>query len=600
MSLLMDALRKAELEKKKAAERLEQTVEHAQVSDGDIVEEQQPEPEAESTSEHHITRMNRTHVRSKEEIFAATAQLSLEPIERIIKHEKPDSENLDQAARELSEDLTIGLPIDQEQPEEETAEVEQTTEFPQLEIAGDQTEELDQELDAGADSPLDESFHDEEISTGREIPGLYDETIQGEAYRPQEAERVYDETLPGVSAVELAHDLGEENQPTPVAAQTVFTAGATKQVSLRNKWPIIVGLVVVVAIAGSIIVYQSVTPLVNDIPERQLAGDLDIRQPPETTPTPPTVPESGTTTPAVAEQPPQQPVPAGQEQQPQQQPPQEQAPAKPAETVTQTTPATTGQPAAGEDVTEPQPGETTPGESVASTGQPPVIAAGAEQAPDEETPASNQLKQPGPELIKISRSQGVDQHSKVLGDAYAAFQSGDLDQARSKYEEAIKYLPDNRDALLGLGAIAMKEGDLTRVYEIYSRLYKLNPHDPVARAVLVNMDYQTDPVSRESTLKLMIDKNPKEAFLYFALGNVYASQSRWAEAQQAYFDAYRNNSSNPDYALNLAISLDHMSQFKTALDYYNTALKLAGDQTPAFDSAAVRNRIQTLAAAKVD
>ena len=189
---------------------------------------------------------------------------------------------------------------------------------------------------------------------------------------------------------------------------------------------------------------------------------------------------------------------------------------------------------------------------------------------------------------------------KVLNDAYIAFQSGDIKAARSKYEEAVKLFPDNRDALLGLGAIAMKEGDLTRVYEIYSRLYKLDPRDPVARGVLVNMDNQTDPVSRETVLKLMINDHPKEAFLYFALGNVYAAQSRWPEAQQAYFDAYSKNSSNPDYALNLAISLDHIGQTRAALDYYNTALKLADNQSSGFDSATILARIQTLSTAHIN
>ena len=610
MSLLMDALRKAELEKKKAAERLEQTVEHAQVSEGEVVEDQEPEAEAESTSEHQITRMDRTHVRSKEEIFAATAQLSLEPIERIIKHERPDSEDLDNAARELSEDLNVDITADH-QVKDQGADMEDTMVFPQIELTGDQTEELDQELDTGTDSPLDESFHDELISTDREIPGIYDETIQGEAYHPQETERVYDETLPGVSAAELARDLGEENQPTPVAAQTVFTAGATRQVSLRNKWPIIVGLVLIVVLAVSIIIYQSVTPLVSEIPTRQLAGDLDLVKPPPEPPTvaqttPPATPGSGSTTPAQANQQPQE-VATAKPTETGQQPPEpatatpaaagQQSPqpavTKPTEAVAQTAPATNGEPAATGDTGETQP-------EVVGEVRPVVMKEEPPAAPPVDTPVSQPLKEPEPDLIKISHSQSVDQHSKILHDAYAAYQSGDLDEARNKYEQAIKYYPDNRDALLGLGAVAMKEGDLTRGYEIYSRLYKLDPRDPVARAVLVNMDYQTDPVSRESTLKLMIDNNPKQAFLYFALGNVYAAQSRWSEAEQAYFDAYRNNSANPDFALNLAISLDHIGQYKSALDYYKTALKLADDQAPVFDSKAVRARIQTLAAADTE
>jgi len=578
MSLLMDALRKAELEKKKAAERLEQTVEQAHVQEGDdTIAENQPGPEAEISSEHLITRMDRTHVRSKEEIFAATAQLSLEPIERIIKQGKPDEEKLDMAARILSEDLTINTLTDKlpEEHEVEPVDVTDTVPFPKLELTEDASGRTD-EMEVGTDLPLDESFHDEVIGVKREIPGIYDETIQGEAYRAPEPERAYDETLPGVSALELARDLGEENQPTPVAAQTVFTATATRQATFHYKWPIIIGLVVVVVVASSIIIYQAITPLVNKIPEQQLAGDLDLKQPQLTRTTPPVLPESGTVQGVESvRQEPEQPV--------------AQAPVTPEVTAQSTVEAAT-EPALETDKIEEQPQTTAEAEVVAKLEQPTA----------KEPPLSELPKVPDAALIKISRSKAADPRGKVLNEAYAAFQNGDLDGARTRYEEAVRLFPDNRDAMLGLGAIAMKEGDLARGYEIYSRLYKLNPRDPVARAVLVNMDSQTDPVSRETVLKLMINDHPDEAFLYFALGNVYAVQSRWAEAQQAFFDAYAKNSSNPDYALNLAISLDHIGQIKSALDYYNTALKLADEQSSGFDSATILARIQTLSAANIN
>lgn len=571
----MDALRKAELEKKKAAERLEQTVEQAHVTqDEDADTDSQPETEADSTSEHHITRLDRTHVRSKEEIFAATAQLSLEPIERVIKHGRPESEDLDMAARVLSEDLTINTltePVP-EDSETEDADLTDTLPFPKYEL-NEETAEIAEQ--PGTDTPLDESFHEEAAGTAREVPGIYDETVQGEAYRPPETERAYDETLPGVSAVELARDLGEENQPTPVAAQTVFTAGATRQAKFRYKWPVIIGLAAVVVLASSIIIYQAVTPLVNKIPEQQLAGDLDLVQPPVTQTNPPAAPASGTITGTGAEQ-----------------------------QATEQLPAETPGPSA--QTTAEAAEQAAPEEPDRLAGQQVADAAAQETAAEDEQPAVEEPppmlppKQPEAALIKISRSKAGDPHAGVLNDAYAAYRSGDIKTARSKYEEAIKYFPDNRDVLLGLGAIAMKEGDLARGYEIYSRLYKLDPRDPVARAVLVNMDNQTDPVSRETVLKLMIDKHPKEAFLYFALGNVYASQSRWSEAQQAFFDAYSRNSSNPDYALNLAVSLDHIGQVKAALDYYNTALKLADNQPPGFDSATILARIQTLSTVRIN
>ena len=129
---------------------------------------------------------------------------------------------------------------------------------------------------------------------------------------------------------------------------------------------------------------------------------------------------------------------------------------------------------------------------------------------------------------------------------------------------------------------------------VYSRLLKNNPLDKLARAALINLRSGPGLVSEESAIKLMIRDNPADAFLYFALGNIYAAQSRWAQAQQAFFDAYRYNSSNPAYALNLAVSLDQAGQPETALDYYNAALKLADKGSANFDIANVMVRIQTL------
>ncbi|MEE9551961.1 MAG: hypothetical protein V3V89_02845, partial [Gammaproteobacteria bacterium] len=87
---------------------------------------------------------------------------------------------------------------------------------------------------------------------------------------------------------------------------------------------------------------------------------------------------------------------------------------------------------------------------------------------------------------------------------------------------------------------------------------------------------------------------PEAPFLYFTLGNLYANQSRWADAQQAFFDAYRLATNNSDYAYNLAVSLEHIGQNSTALDYYNVALELADDSRVNFNTATVIARIDAL------
>ena len=72
---------------------------------------------------------------------------------------------------------------------------------------------------------------------------------------------------------------------------------------------------------------------------------------------------------------------------------------------------------------------------------------------------------------------------------------------------------------------------------------------------------------------------------------------RWqrAPAKQSFFEAYRHAPENGDYAFNLAVSLDHLGQPKSALDYYRVARKLAQTQPVQFDREGLERRIRLLA-----
>jgi Flp pilus assembly protein TadD len=78
------------------------------------------------------------------------------------------------------------------------------------------------------------------------------------------------------------------------------------------------------------------------------------------------------------------------------------------------------------------------------------------------------------------------------------------------------------------------------------------------------------------------------------LGNQYARQSRWTEAQAAYFRAYSLDPDNADFAFNLAVSLDQLRQKKPALEYYQRSLTLTGKRAASFDASQARTRVQEL------
>ena len=204
-----------------------------------------------------------------------------------------------------------------------------------------------------------------------------------------------------------------------------------------------------------------------------------------------------------------------------------------------------------------------------------------ERAPAAATLASNR---PAPQV-----------HPRVAS-AYAAYQAGNLQGARNDYQQALREEPANRDALLGLAAVETRAQRFEFAADIYGRLLQADPRDPHAHAGLLALRGQAaDPVAVESRLKTLLAADPEAGVLHFALGNHYVRQQRWADAQQSYFRAATSDPDNPDYAYNLAVSLDHLRQPGPALDSYRRALSLAQERSASFDPSVVRERAQQLA-----
>jgi cytochrome c-type biogenesis protein CcmH/NrfG len=165
-------------------------------------------------------------------------------------------------------------------------------------------------------------------------------------------------------------------------------------------------------------------------------------------------------------------------------------------------------------------------------------------------------------------------------------------EAQQKYEMVLQKDPNNIDAELGLATISAKNNEAADAARRYQRVLDLNPKNSYAlagKAALVNDLPQT-----ENQLRAQIAQQPQSAPLAAALGNTYAAQNRWNEAQQAYFDAVRLDANNPDYAFNLAVSLDQINQPKLALENYQKALSLASVRPSQFSKDVVAARIAEL------
>jgi Tfp pilus assembly protein PilF len=283
------------------------------------------------------------------------------------------------------------------------------------------------------------------------------------------------------------------------------------------------------------------------------------------------------------------------------------APAPPAAPATQPSaiPATAAPtPAAASSAPAPPSGATVP------AAPQPAPSTGATRAPRASEPTPRETRAPalapgalaetapapraapaGPS-IKVSRVEPRVEPGLERG--WQALTSGNLAQAREEYLRVLAANPLDRDALLGLATIDARNQDYESAEARYYKVLELDPRDPYAQAGLIALRGQTDPVQSESRLKNLLAQQPEATFLNFALGNQYALQGRWQDAQSAYFKAYSTDPDHADYAYNLAVSLDQLHQPKLALEYYQRALVLAGKRAVGFNSAQVEARIREL------
>jgi Flp pilus assembly protein TadD len=198
----------------------------------------------------------------------------------------------------------------------------------------------------------------------------------------------------------------------------------------------------------------------------------------------------------------------------------------------------------------------------------------------------------GIQIQKQSENDGI---YNTLTAAYQAYQNGDLGTAWQHYREVLQKEPKNRDALLGMAAIAQQQGQDDAAMQYYRQVLMLDPRDPAAQAGM--SAFSTGDVAvKESRLQLSLAQTPQSAALHFALGNLYNEQSRWGDAQQAYFNAIRLEPGNALYVFNLATSLDHLGQRKLAAQYYGQALQMDATGNAGFDRVRTQQRLNQLSA----
>jgi tetratricopeptide (TPR) repeat protein len=196
--------------------------------------------------------------------------------------------------------------------------------------------------------------------------------------------------------------------------------------------------------------------------------------------------------------------------------------------------------------------------------------------------------------LEIITSSQIEQKDLWLREAYNAYKSGDDSLAMTRYNQVLEVDPGNRNALLARAAIHVQNNNSNAAIKDYQTLLLRNPKDSLAMASLIAVANYS-PRETESQLKLMLRDEPSSPYLNFALANAYGAQNRWQEAQGYYFKALENNPQDPNYAYNLAVSLEHIAQPVAAVSYYQRALDNVNNGLATFSREIVSQRMEVLA-----
>ena len=195
--------------------------------------------------------------------------------------------------------------------------------------------------------------------------------------------------------------------------------------------------------------------------------------------------------------------------------------------------------------------------------------------------------------LEISSSQRPEEKQVWLREAYDAYQAGNDELALSLYNKVLEVDPDNRNALLARAAIHVQNNNSADAIRDYQKLLLANPKDTLAMTSMITVANYS-PRETETQLKLMLRESPDSPYLNFALANAYSAQDRWQEAQGYYFRALQGNPGDPNYAYNLAVSLEHIAQPRAAIAYYQRALDNFGNGLATFSRDVVDQRLEVL------
>ena len=191
-----------------------------------------------------------------------------------------------------------------------------------------------------------------------------------------------------------------------------------------------------------------------------------------------------------------------------------------------------------------------------------------------------------PPVVTINKTKSM------LALGYESYKSGDFEQAKRLFKDIVRKDAGSINALMGLGAIATVEENYSLAVQYYESVLQEEPNDLNAIEAITNLSANVSLNDDwDRTLQKMAETYPKSPVIQNAIGNRLAKNQDWLTAQEHYFNALVNDANNPDYMVNLAVSYDHLGEYRLAYQYYTQALAYSGQGATSFNPEQIKDRL---------
>jgi len=188
-----------------------------------------------------------------------------------------------------------------------------------------------------------------------------------------------------------------------------------------------------------------------------------------------------------------------------------------------------------------------------------------------------------PSTLTIQLEPTPEALQALLVEALDLQNAGQLDAARVRYEQVLKYRPNDSDALHLSGMIAFQTKQYRLAIDMISRSLQSNPghiaalkHLGLAFAGL--KQEQSSIACYQRALSLM----PDDAEAYMLLGNSLSALEQWEQAEKSYRKAISLKADTPETYLNFGVLYKNCHQMQAALEQYDLALKVKPDYAEAW------------------